>query len=129
MSCSAGCRAHWPGSAPSSPTPATSCAPRWRCSAASSSWRRVPAAAGMTWPPRCEVPPRKPSGCHVEARDGTLATVDGDRIRQAADNLLDNALRFAPRGSVIVLAARADGPDLGIEVRDDGPGFPVGFLP
>jgi two-component system, OmpR family, sensor kinase len=67
--------------------------------------------------------------CHVEARDGTLATVDGDRIRQAADNLLDNALRFAPRGSVIVLAARADGPDLGIEVRDDGPGFPAGFLP
>jgi hypothetical protein len=58
-----------------------------------------------------------------------LADVDGDRIRQAVDNLLDNALRFAPRGSVIVLAARADGPDLGIEVRDDGPGFPPGFLP
>ena len=58
-----------------------------------------------------------------------LADVDGDRIRQAVDNLLDNALRFAPRGSVIVLAARADGPDLGIEVRDDGPGFVPGFLP
>ena len=59
--------------------------------------------------------------CHVEARDGMLAYVDGDRIRQVVDNLLDNALRFAPRGSVIVLAARADGPHLGIEVRDDGP--------
>jgi len=67
--------------------------------------------------------------CHVDAQDGTLAAVDSDRIRQAVDNLLDNALRFAPRGSVIVLTARADGPDLDIEVRDDGPGFPVGFLP
>jgi signal transduction histidine kinase len=67
--------------------------------------------------------------CHVEARDGMLAAVDGDRIRQAADNLLDNALRFAPRGSAIVLAACADGPGLVIEVRDDGPGFPAGFLP
>jgi signal transduction histidine kinase len=63
--------------------------------------------------------------CHVDAQDGMLAYVDSDRIRQAVDNLLDNA----PRGSVIVLAARADGPRLGIEVRDDGPGFPPGFLP
>jgi len=67
--------------------------------------------------------------CRVEARDGMLAAVDGDRIRQAVDNLLDNALRFAPRGSAIVLSATADGCDLGIEVRDDGPGFPPGFLP
>ena len=42
---------------------------------------------------------------------------------------MGNALRFAPRGSVIVLAARADGRDLEIEVSDDGPGFPAGFLP
>jgi two-component system, OmpR family, sensor kinase len=67
--------------------------------------------------------------CRVEAPDGMLAAVDGDRIRQAVDNLLDNALRFAPRGSAIVLSATADGSDLGIQVRDDGPGFPPGFLP
>jgi signal transduction histidine kinase len=67
--------------------------------------------------------------CHLDAQVGMLAAVDGDRIRQAVDNLLDNALRFAPRGSVIVLAAHADGPHLGIEVRDDGPGFAPGFLP
>ena len=45
------------------------------------------------------------------------------------DNLIGNALRFAPRGSVIVLAARAAGSGLDIEVSDDGPGFPAGFLP
>jgi signal transduction histidine kinase len=55
--------------------------------------------------------------------------VDPDRIRQAIDNLLANAVRFAPGGSAIVLAAREDGPGLRIEVRDNGPGFPEAFLP
>jgi len=67
--------------------------------------------------------------CRVDAQPGTYADVDADRIRRAVDNLVDNALRFAPAGSVIVLAARADGSDLDIEVCDDGPGFPAGFLP
>ena len=44
-------------------------------------------------------------------------------------NLVDNALRFAPGGSAIVLAAVADSADLDIEVRDAGPGLPDGFLP
>jgi two-component system, OmpR family, sensor kinase len=73
------------------------------------------AAAGVTG--RVDVPP------------GTCADIDPDRIRQAVDNLVGNALRFAPPGSVIVLAARAAGRDLEIEVSDDGPGFPVEFLP
>ena len=67
--------------------------------------------------------------CRVDVPPGTCADVDPDRIRQAVDNLIGNALRFAPRGSVIVLTARAAGPDLDIEVSDDGPGFPAGFLP
>ena len=67
--------------------------------------------------------------CRVDVPSGTYADVDLDRIRQAVDNLIGNALRFAPRGSVIVLAARAAGPDLDIEVSDDGSGFPAGFLP
>ena len=67
--------------------------------------------------------------CRVDAQPGTYADLDADRIRQAVDNLVDNALRFAPGGSVIVLAARAHGTDLDIEVRDDGPGFPAAFQP
>jgi signal transduction histidine kinase len=67
--------------------------------------------------------------CRVEIRAGTYADVDADRIRQAVDDLVDNALRFAPGGSAIVLAAADDGADLHIEVRDAGPGFPDGFLP
>jgi signal transduction histidine kinase len=65
----------------------------------------------------------------VEAGPGTYARVDADRIRQAVDNLVGNALRFAPRGSVITLTARAAGTRLDIEVSDEGPGFPAGFLP
>ena len=67
--------------------------------------------------------------CRVDAPAGLRARVDPDWISQAVGNLLANALRFSPRGSVIVLAARASGADLDIEVRDDGPGFPAEFLP
>jgi len=67
--------------------------------------------------------------CRIDALPGLRARIDPDRIRQAVDNLLDNAMRFSPGGSDIVLAAQTSGPDLDIEVRDDGPGFPPGFLP
>jgi two-component system OmpR family sensor kinase len=67
--------------------------------------------------------------CRVDAQPGTYANLDAGRIRQVVDNLVDNALRFAPGGSVIVLSARADGSGLDIEVRDGGPGFPADFLP
>ena len=67
--------------------------------------------------------------CQIDVPAGTRACVDLDRIRQAIDNLLGNALRFAPAGSVIAIAAREDGPDLTIDVSDAGPGFPADFLP
>jgi two-component system, OmpR family, sensor kinase len=57
------------------------------------------------------------------------AQVDADRIRQAADNLIDNALRFAPPGSQIDIAASANNSDVTISVTDAGPGFPASFLP
>jgi two-component system, OmpR family, sensor kinase len=62
-------------------------------------------------------------------RPAARVTVDAGRIRQAVDNLVDNALRFAPRGTEILLAASRAGPVLVIEVRDRGPGFPPDFLP
>ena len=66
---------------------------------------------------------------NVQTPSGLVANVDPDRIREAVDNLVDNALRFAPSGTSIVLAARAAGDTLIVEVRDDGPGFPAEFLP
>lgn len=67
--------------------------------------------------------------CRVEAAPGLTAVVDAGRIRQAVDNLIDNALRFAPRDTDVEISAEAAGPDLVIEVRDRGPGFPAAFLP
>ena len=67
--------------------------------------------------------------CRVDAAAGLVAMVDEGRIRQAADNLIDNALRFAPRGTEVVISALMTGPELIIEVRDRGPGFPASYLP
>ena len=62
--------------------------------------------------------------------DGQLdAPIDADRVRQAADNLLDNALRVAPPGSaILVRAERRDGVVV-LAVSDSGPGFAAEFLP
>jgi signal transduction histidine kinase len=67
--------------------------------------------------------------CEVDAPQDLVATLDPVRIGEAIDNLVDNALRFAPAGTAIVVSARAAGHDLVIEVADSGPGFPLEFLP
>ena len=68
-------------------------------------------------------------GCRLEVEGTLVGHLDPDRIRQAVDNLLDNALRFAPAGSDVVLAAGAHEADLVIAVSDEGPGFPLEYLP
>jgi two-component system, OmpR family, sensor kinase len=67
--------------------------------------------------------------CRVDAPDELTADLDPDRLGEAIDNLVDNALRFAPAGTTIVLTARVAGDDLAMEVADSGPGFPPEFLP
>ncbi|MFG2500968.1 ATP-binding protein [Streptomyces sp. NPDC048441] len=56
-----------------------------------------------------------------------------DRLRQAVDNLLANALRYAPEGSDVDvrLTLRGMGADTRavIGVRGHGPGLPRAFLP
>lgn len=65
----------------------------------------------------------------VDADRRLRAELDGDRFRRAVDNLVDNALRFSPPGSEIVLSAVAEGRDLVVEVLDGGPGFPEDYIP
>jgi signal transduction histidine kinase len=64
---------------------------------------------------------------------GLTAYVDPDRLRQAVDNLLVNALRYSPRGSAIEVTATQEGGSddgtLTVSVRDHGPGFALEFLP
>jgi len=54
---------------------------------------------------------------------------DPERLRQAVDNLLTNAVRMSPPGGTVSVSVYADGPDAVIEVKDQGPGFPSEFLP
>ncbi|KPM57077.1 histidine kinase [Frankia sp. R43] len=77
---------------------------------------------------------------HAQTRDVTIRT-DADRIltvdaepdllRQAVDNLLANAIRHAPPGTAVEVAAHLaeGGSAVAVQVRDHGPGFPPDFLP
>jgi signal transduction histidine kinase len=65
----------------------------------------------------------------VSGDDGIAAPLDVDHIRRAVDNLLDNALRFAPAGSEVRVEARQEASEVVIDVVDEGPGFPEEFLP
>ncbi|SOD72792.1 hypothetical protein SAMN05892883_2129 [Jatrophihabitans sp. GAS493] len=65
----------------------------------------------------------------LDAPAALAVTADPDRIRRAVENLISNALRYAPAGSrVIVRAARA-GDEVRIAVLDEGPGFPPELIP
>ena len=51
------------------------------------------------------------------------ARLDGDRVRQALENLVANAIRHAGRGGRVEVLAERDAGELRIVVRDTGPGF------
>lgn len=61
------------------------------------------------------------------------AQADPDRLRQAADNLITNAIRHTPPGSSVEVSGHASiaarRRTVTIQVRDHGPGFPPNFLP
>lgn len=51
-------------------------------------------------------------------------TCDADRVRQLLDNLLENAVKFSPRGALVELGARVEGGALELSIADRGPGIP-----
>jgi two-component system sensor histidine kinase CreC len=54
------------------------------------------------------------------------ARVEGDAflLRRAVDNLIDNAIDFAPAGTEVLITLRCDPRHARIAVRDHGPGIP-----
>ncbi|MDE2573586.1 MAG: PAS domain-containing protein [bacterium] len=60
---------------------------------------------------------------HVPARG------DRDRLAQVLVNLIDNALRYTPRGGSIVVGAECREGEASLTVRDTGAGIPYADLP
>ena len=54
---------------------------------------------------------------------------DPDRLKQVMLNLVDNALRYTPRGGTVTLDLLRRGDEAVFRVRDSGPGIPDEHLP
>jgi len=50
--------------------------------------------------------------------------VDGRRIRQVVDNLIDNATKYSKVGSTVTIEARSQDSELVVSVADQGKGIP-----
>ena len=64
----------------------------------------------------------------VDDRGGGPVDLDPDRYRQAIDNLLDNAIRYAPAGSTVTARIERANGEVRCSVLDDGPGFSPDFV-
>lgn len=53
-----------------------------------------------------------------------VIAADEDRLRQVILNLLNNAVKFTPPGSIVTVKAHQQDGELIIEVEDNGPGIP-----
>jgi two-component system sensor histidine kinase BaeS len=73
-------------------------------------WREAAARKGLEW-------------SVTAASDDVHLTVDADRLAQAVGNLVSNAIKFTPRGGAVSIELLTDRDQVGIRVRDTGPGI------
>ena len=66
---------------------------------------------------------------HVEVPSGLIVHADRDRLRQALANLVDNALKYTPRGGRVDVQATSDHRTVQIRVSDTGSGIAEQDLP
>jgi two-component system sensor histidine kinase/response regulator len=60
----------------------------------------------------------------VKTNGDPVVDVDRNKIRQVVDNLISNAVKYSPRGSIITVLIHANDTVAGFAVRDSGPGVP-----
>jgi signal transduction histidine kinase len=63
--------------------------------------------------------------CRLEATRAVVAAVDPIRIRQLLEHLIDNAIKFSPAGSQVVVRVWQHGDQVRLDVRDEGIGIPA----
>jgi signal transduction histidine kinase len=69
---------------------------------------------------------------HVEGADTLVVIADADRVRQALENLIANAVKYSPAGGAVRVSVSAEHEANAIavlEVSDDGPGIAPELLP
>jgi two-component system OmpR family sensor kinase len=81
---------------------------------------------------RCEVlstlaAPRQVA-LHLQGQNQACIKGDADRMSQVLDNLLDNAIRHAPEGSIVTLNIQRSEDEISCAVTDQGPGIPAEHL-
>jgi two-component system sensor histidine kinase/response regulator len=87
----------------------------------------VAALVGQTVDAHRPLAEAKNQRIELEAPDAStsMAQADPSALRQVIDNVLSNAVKFSPHGSVVWVKVMAGTDDTGpvIQVRDEGPGF------
>ena len=70
-------------------------------------------------------------GCRIHFESNGPLPVRGDRelLRRAIENVLRNAIRYAPEGSVIDVRLEAAAGKAALSIRDYGAGVPAEMLP
>src|SRR6266540_4065275 len=66
---------------------------------------------------------KKRQGIEVDAPESLTVSGDPDRLREAIDNLVSNAIKYSPIGGRIAMSVHAQGDDAMIRVSDNGPGL------
>lgn len=66
---------------------------------------------------------------HLPTKPGLpFVLADRDRVAEVLTNLLDNADKYSPRGTDIIIEVQADQTEVTLAVRDSGRGLPPGDL-
>jgi len=63
----------------------------------------------------------------LEAEERVTVEADGSQLARVIRNLLDNAIRYAPMDSVVLVQVEQADPDAVLKVIDQGDGFPADF--